>query len=513
LECFFCFDVFFYKGIVKLLMHEDAVWVLEAARALGATAEEKTANVRFGQAKLLGVATTFLKKLQKSVALIPMEVRCMAYLIWINARTFCQERSAVLLGGFIFLRIINPALVSPEAMKLVPQNEKVGASFKPNSIALCRLLQMLSNNKRYPVEEGALLNEWLDKNHEAMDSYLLDVASDPNYVEGTRPFAVLSRMPDERNRRLRETLDDKEWEALHVALVRSKTHVLVRAALAPMLSSAMSPRSSSSNSLPASPLRSRSGSRFRGEDEELAIYNDGKMRMRPARRGSLSGGAALFANMSSPSLSHHVPSPQSPSTPTALRATSPAAGKSDSADGSIPRITIGIRGRSRTNSSTGSPSASSSPRNESPGLRSQVVLLQRDEGSGSAGGEESGDKPFFALLETLPLPECIRLERFEKSIEQLKRPQLVVEGVLSDGRRASVKLASSQVDVLVRMAVALLDKEYGIKGFFPVLFFFCVVKFDFGKKKWSHSHRLCCKNGPHNGLELISSEMWIIFLH
>ena len=447
-------------------MLEPTPWVLDVSKATAATAEEKSAQVKAGQASLLAIATAFLRKLQKAIGLVPLEVRCMAYFIWINARTFCPERSTVLLGGFIFLRIINPALVSPEANKLLNESEKLPASFKTNCIALCRLLQMLSNNKRYPAEEGALLNTWLEQNHEAMDSFLLDVATDPNYVEGARPFAAQSRLPDDRHRRLREALEAPEWDALHVALLHSKTHVFVRSALMPVLSSgtggsaSKSPRSSTPSSSSSSPVRSRSGSRFRGEEEELAIYNDGKMRVRPARRGSLTGGA-LFSNMSQPSLPVSV-SPSSTSgsgfrtaSPSAI--SSPGLARSDSVDGGS-RLTKGSRARSLAGSNAGSPLIGSGSDNRS----FPIQVLQREDNSSI--GEESPEKAFFALLETLPLPDSVRLERFEKLIEPLKRPNLVAEGVLSDSRRGSMKIGPSQTELLVRMAKVLIDKEFGIKG-------------------------------------------------
>jgi hypothetical protein len=335
------------------------------------------------------------------------------------------------------------------------------ASFKANSIALCRLLQMLSNNKRYPNEEGALLNAWLDKNHEAMDSYLLDVASDPNFVEGNRPFAAQTRLPEERHRRLRETLDDSEWEALHVALVHSKTHVLVRAALAPALSSSsspgpLSPHGSTPGSGAPSPGRSRSGSRFRGEEEELAIYNDGKVRVRPARRGSLTGNA-LFANLSPPSLPTVSGSPLASSPFTRA---SPALARAD--------VTMGSRGRSRTGSNSGSPAlASSADTTRTPPNLAGLRLA-----------EDSPDKSFYALLETLPVPKSIRLERFAKTIEPLQRANLLAEGVLIESRRASFKIGASQTELLVKLAKVLIDKEFGIKGLWVSLWlqfcFFCL---------------------------------------
>merc|ERR1711916_367360 len=75
----------------------------------------------------------------------------------------------------------------------------------------------------------------------------------------------------------------------------------------------------------------------------------------------------------------------------------------------------------------------------------------------------TSERAFFALLETLPLPEPVRLERFKDSLSLLQRPGLVAEGILSDGRRSSIKLSTHQVELLLRLAVALRHHEYGIK--------------------------------------------------
>lgn len=494
------------SGTVKRLAKEQTAWILDVAKANGATQEDKMAQVLEGQGKLLAVATSFLKRLHKKMALTPIEVRCMAYFVWIHARTFCPERSTVLLGGFVFLRVLNPALVSPESVpKLVPAETTLPSSFKANAIALCRLLQNLSNQTLY--KDAAMcgpLNDWLSANHGAMESLLLDLATDPEMAEGTRPFARFSRTPEERHRHLRDVLMAEEWDALHVGLLRCKTHVMVRSTLGPVLSaSALSPSpfalsnvpsgvsgspiGGASSSLPASPNRSRSGSRYRGDDEELAIYGDGKMRMRPVRRGSLSH-VSLFANMSQPNLSSHLPPNSSSATAGSGSATSSSApgaspagvGSCDNSPGpvrlaqlpedrsaslsNLPRLVVGSRSRARTHSNSGSP-VTASPTAPSLGHAApqmpQVAHLRGTESSPATPGatDEAGERAFFALLESLPLPPEIQLERFKQSLEMLKRPQLLAEGILSDSRRSS---KSNHADLMVRLAVALLDPNYGL---------------------------------------------------
>lgn len=104
------------RSTVKLLMAEPAAWVLDATRVPTGTPAEKEARAHQSQVRLMDAAVSFLRKLRGTLSKAPAELRCMVYLVWIQARTFVPERTAVLLGGFLFLRLLNPALVAPDTL-------------------------------------------------------------------------------------------------------------------------------------------------------------------------------------------------------------------------------------------------------------------------------------------------------------------------------------------------------------------------------------------------------------
>ena len=485
------------RSSVKRLLRLPEMWLLDVSKVSSGSAQEKKELCEASHKSLLSLATAFLQKMRVALAQVPREIRCMAYFVWIQARTFCPDRATALLGGFVFLRILNPALVSPEQTEgLVPQGSDIPTGFKQNCIALCRLLQNLSNQKRYPESAGMpLLNEWLEQNNEPLECYLLDLATDNLIEEGRRPFAELLGAVERPKTPppLRHVLSDEEWAALHVALVKCKTHVMVRTTLAPVLGSSksVSPRQSpasgssgsSSVSMPASPVRSRSGSaRFQGnnEGEELAIYGDGKMRLRTTgRRGSMSSGT-LFSKVGATS-----------SSPNLLQNSIPARELSNSSPGSVPSSAASSVGagsppsffRSASGSFSGSlnrsPSLSSNPGSPVRVMASHRARSRAGSSAGNSGatsprlrceepmspGSGSSERLFFVLLESIPLPAPARLEHFILSLAPIQRSALVTEGLLheSGSRRLSTKLGSPQVELLLRIAIALRHVEFGIK--------------------------------------------------
>ena len=80
-------------------------------------------------------------------------------------------------------------------------------------------------------------------------------------------------------------------------------------------------------------------------------------------------------------------------------------------------------------------------------------------------GSGSSERLFFVLLDSIPLPAPARLEQFILSLAPIQRSALVTEGLLheSGSRRLSTKLGSPQVELLLRIAIALRHVEFGIK--------------------------------------------------
>mmetsp|Transcript_14440 Transcript_14440/g.20167 ORF Transcript_14440/g.20167 Transcript_14440/m.20167 type:complete len:1019 (+) Transcript_14440:241-3297(+) len=89
-----------------------------------------------------------------------------------------------LVGGFLFLRLLNPKLLQPSCIVSAPDETNgynprtvleslEGDSMRHNLKLLCKVLMTSSNNRLYPSSSHlAFLNPWLKTNRAKMDSYL-----------------------------------------------------------------------------------------------------------------------------------------------------------------------------------------------------------------------------------------------------------------------------------------------------------------------------------------------------
>ena len=461
------------KGTVSLLLKEEAPWTLSTSKIASGSEEEKLKKVEASCEAMVKVATKFLRKLRELLEKAPREIRCMCYYIWIQAKTFAPDKAILLIGGYLFLRVLNPAIVSPNNVPNLFPTDQLPLTYKQNSIALCRLLQNLSNRKKYSESGQDSLNGWLEQNVEPLEAFLLEMAEDPLRKEDERPFLDFSSSKMVIEKDLKQTLTDEQWETLHVALCRSVVSVQVKLKLAPVIG-AVSPtrhRGSNSNiqvgtSLPASPSRSRSHStRIVNESEELSIYGDGKMRLRQNRRGSL-GGSLFQSSGSSSQESSGTVTPNSksklgkkitrnPSGSPLFRVV--ASSPPPEAPSSVPC--------SPSHASLSSPNLTNftKPRTSSvgTGLSHEQVSSQKRSRSNSLSSQSVQELNFFDILEKIPAPYVIRRERFDELIQRLERKQLLAGGLISE-RRGSMKMGVGQVELLLRLALAMRHDEFGM---------------------------------------------------
>ncbi len=69
---------------------------------------------------------------------------------------------------------------------------------------------------------------------------------------------------------------------------------------------------------------------------------------------------------------------------------------------------------------------------------------------------------FFLLLREIPQPYEWRLLKFRELIEGLHREQLLTEGLLTESRRASVKVQPRQVELVLKLALAMRHHDFGL---------------------------------------------------
>jgi hypothetical protein len=142
---------------------------------------------------LLHHATAILHRIVSpdKLAIMPREVRAIAGFIAENARMFCPDKEASLVGGFIMLRLINPSLVAPESYGMLPLGKSPSMKCRRNLIMLAKLLQNLSNGIEFGVKEAhmACVNSFIKENNELLNNFFVHLATDPDKKEGEEDWA------------------------------------------------------------------------------------------------------------------------------------------------------------------------------------------------------------------------------------------------------------------------------------------------------------------------------------
>lgn len=87
-----------------------------------------------------------------------------------------------MIGGFFFLRYVNPAIVSPQAYMLCEQ--PLGKYPKRTLTLIAKLLQNVANKPSYAKEEYMmLLNGFVDENKKRVDAFLDELCEVDDFYE------------------------------------------------------------------------------------------------------------------------------------------------------------------------------------------------------------------------------------------------------------------------------------------------------------------------------------------
>ena len=79
-------------------------------------------------------------------------------------------------GGFLFLRLICPALVFPEKNNLLADpSASVSGEGRRGLMLVSKALQNLANGKKFREEYMDPLNEWFDANQDKLRGYLEEI--------------------------------------------------------------------------------------------------------------------------------------------------------------------------------------------------------------------------------------------------------------------------------------------------------------------------------------------------
>jgi hypothetical protein len=134
---------------------------------------------------LLATCERLLARLEASVDALPFGIRWIARIMQQLARVTFIGASTVqvnsIVGGFVFLRYINPAIVTPDGLNLIQTRLK--PSQRRSLVLVAQVLQKLSNGAVFTEKEAFLLpcNAFLDASRARIDAWfthLTDVDED-----------------------------------------------------------------------------------------------------------------------------------------------------------------------------------------------------------------------------------------------------------------------------------------------------------------------------------------------
>eukprot|EP01102_Stenamoeba_stenopodia_P010575 TRINITY_DN3205_c0_g2_i1.p1 TRINITY_DN3205_c0_g2~~TRINITY_DN3205_c0_g2_i1.p1 ORF type:complete len:1002 (-),score=219.77 TRINITY_DN3205_c0_g2_i1:96-2774(-) len=108
---------------------------------------------------------------------LPVQLRCIAALLWEGAHKYGREAQCVLVNSFLMLRFLSPAIVAPEAFNILPANYSSSPpvpKVRRNVILIAKLLQTLSNNVELGEKEDYMkcTNDFILRNQTAMREFL-----------------------------------------------------------------------------------------------------------------------------------------------------------------------------------------------------------------------------------------------------------------------------------------------------------------------------------------------------
>eukprot|EP00004_Rigifila_ramosa_P015635 TRINITY_DN3641_c0_g1_i1.p1 TRINITY_DN3641_c0_g1~~TRINITY_DN3641_c0_g1_i1.p1 ORF type:complete len:772 (-),score=190.44 TRINITY_DN3641_c0_g1_i1:95-2410(-) len=145
-----------------------------------APAAKKSEVVAERQAALAALAQKFLDQLllEESIVKMPKETKAIAAHIGMLARKFVPQAQTSLVGGFVILRIFNPAILAPEGFDILPQGVHLSPENRRTLVLITKLIQNLSNNVPFGGKEEfmAPMNSFVEANSARMQAYLTRLA-------------------------------------------------------------------------------------------------------------------------------------------------------------------------------------------------------------------------------------------------------------------------------------------------------------------------------------------------
>lgn len=112
---------------------------------------------------------------------LPRSVRAVVAIIAEMAERYCPERRYPLMAGYLFLRLVNPCLASPQSYGLLPNEYVLPRTAQQNLVVFSKVLQHLCNNTTY--SQYPMLQKWIEDAQPRMELFLDRVVTDESNAD------------------------------------------------------------------------------------------------------------------------------------------------------------------------------------------------------------------------------------------------------------------------------------------------------------------------------------------
>lgn len=131
---------------------------------------------------------------EESVNSMPRELRAICYFIESSGDHFKLDKDTItypLISGFVMLRYLCPAITLPHLSGIL--QKLPDGDIRNNLTYIAKIVQKLANQEKFDMEAPHLmrLNDYVERNKEALVKYLKTLSQDPKQQEGKQPFEDL----------------------------------------------------------------------------------------------------------------------------------------------------------------------------------------------------------------------------------------------------------------------------------------------------------------------------------
>ncbi|XP_075988645.1 neurofibromin 1 isoform X9 [Anticarsia gemmatalis] len=189
----FCFKIYGHSYLQNLL-EPLITTLLEQADEQGDISFEvdparldKNQDIELNRSNLINLTKEVFDRIVNSADKFPPQLRSMCHCLYqVLSKRFAQfpQTSVGAVGTVLFLRFINPAIVSPQEMCIV--NRPVPPHVKRGLMLMSKILQNIANHVEFSKEQHMLpFNHFLRAHFEAGRKFFIQIASDCESIDQT----------------------------------------------------------------------------------------------------------------------------------------------------------------------------------------------------------------------------------------------------------------------------------------------------------------------------------------